>query len=487
MTATKPNVLFLVFDTLRADYVSTMPDAVDRAETPTLDAFAEEGTLFEQAYSVGPNTEISHGAMFTGQYPSETGLVGGSTTIPDELTLLAEWFREQGYQTFGISGPAKLRSELGFDRGFGRYVEPYREPIEPEPSLEYLKSAATDSLVRKDFLTALRRGTDSVTRLKFDLLQKRIKQTAEPFFCFANFFTCHAAYDPPRPYKEESTPSLSRPRWFFLEWVNRLLGRESVSINRDDVRADRVLKAAGGAGWEYYGDSNWLTDAELEIVNRWYNASAKYLDDQLDRFLTSLREQGALDETIVVMTSDHGEYLGSHGMLYHGDFLHDEVLHVPLILAGPGVPEGERRSELVSLVDLFPTLCELTGNDPPAFTSGVSLFDATRDAVFAEYGISNHDKIGHHQEFLSDEERSAYACGRKLVRTETAKLVVSSDGDEELSVFQETAERDREQLVARLSERIAETLAEEFDYKHDTSDDVDAGVEANLRELGYMT
>jgi arylsulfatase A-like enzyme len=185
-----PDVLLFVFDTLRPDYLSCygVPSAV---ETPNIDKVAAEGTLFKQAFSVGPNTEISHGGLFTGQYPSETGLVGGPHKLPENVTTMASYFSELGYATYGISGPSKIRSDLGFNRGFDTYVEPYYEELNPEISFNYLYRACRDNLVRRDFIRTLFDGPDSLTSLKFDLLQKRLSGESRPFFGFVNLLTTH--------------------------------------------------------------------------------------------------------------------------------------------------------------------------------------------------------------------------------------------------------------------------------------------------------
>jgi arylsulfatase A-like enzyme len=119
MTNQKPNVLLLIFDALRADFLSCYGGPAD---TPTLDRLAEGGTLFEQAYSVSSGTPVSHAAMFSGQYPSETGVVG-QTDVPQDIPLIASWLRDTGYDTFGIRGPGRMGSEWDFDRGFDEYFE----------------------------------------------------------------------------------------------------------------------------------------------------------------------------------------------------------------------------------------------------------------------------------------------------------------------------------------------------------------------------
>lgn len=487
MVSDAPNVLFLVFDTLRYDRVSGYPGAVSDASTPTIDAVGSRGVTFERAFSAGPGTEVSHGAMFTGQFPSETGLVGGGRTIPSGLPLLAEWFSEYGYRTFGISGPAKLRSELGFDRGFDEYVEPYRDPLEPELSVDYLRSLVTSSAIRDDVIRLLTDGPDSRTEVKFNLLRDAFADADGPFFGFANFTTCHASYNPPRPYREQATPSYHRPRWFAMEKILRALGYQPERIDDADARIERVIRTAGNQGWPYYGDSSWLTDTELDIIRSWYTATARYLDDRLGAFLDGLEEQGVLDDTILVLTSDHGEYLGAHELLYHGDFLYDEVIRVPLVMAGPGVDSRRVETTLASLVDVFPTLCDLTGVPEPETITGISLFEDSRTATFAEYGPRPDEHFkGNHYEYVSDKELEEFAAGRKCIRTEDYKLVLSSTG--ETTLYQLPAEQPvtDSTVEERLTERLLNELGEEFHESERQGGEMAADVRENLRELGYM-
>lgn len=477
----RPNVVILVFDALRADYVSAYGG--DRIQTPNIDSVAEEGTLFENAFTTGPNTEISHAGLFSGQYPSETGIVGGSRSIPRDVPLLAEWFRDRGYDTYGISGPGKISSDFGYDRGFDRYVEAYYEELEPAISMDYLIEVLTDPLVARDAVRTLRTGQDQLTSLKFDLLERALGSNVdEPFLAFTNVTTVHDPYLPPRQYMARATPGLDRPRWYVLE----LLGSE-YDIDDDEIRTDRVMAAARGRGTHYYADSGWLNEAELELLREWYAASLRYLDDQFGKFLDFLDRSGLAKNTVLLVTADHGEYLGEHGLLYHGYFHFDEVLQVPLLLRGPDVPAGERLEELASLVDVFDTLCDLCGLPSPETTSGHSLFeDETRDAVFAEYGIRNMERSLAGVPF-PEEQRENFGLGRKCARTREAKLVVASDGTEQW--YDLPAEREVDHGEVSRADRIRGSLEETLTTGFKPTpgyEDVNPNVKSNLQDLGYL-
>ena len=317
-----------------------------------------------------------------------------------------------------------------------------------------------------------------------------IESTDGPFFGMANVTTAHAPYDPPRPYKRARTPRLSRPSIPLLEEFT-----DAARLDRDDVRSERLFRAADGADGQrialrQYEDGSYLSETELDVLRRWYRASVDYLDDRLAAFLAWFERSGYADDTVVILTSDHGECFGEHGALYHGTFLHDPLLRVPLAVAGPGVPEGRRRSDLVSLVDLFDTVCDLVGVDAPPETAGRPLFAAMseRDAVFAEEAVTELAD-GEVPAAASESTRRAFELGRKSIRTADRRFELRSDGSERLYAADgERVAEPEESVVAPLRERLIETLGAEFPRAEtdESEAELSAGVERNLRELGYI-
>lgn len=503
--ADRPNVLLLIFDTLRADALDH-DDGPFPVETPTFDGVVERGTVFENAFSVGPWTPPAHGAMFSGQYPSATGFDGAWPTMPESIPLLAEWFADHGYRTYGIPGPAKMGSETGLERGFDEYYEVYEE-MAKRPSVEYFQQFLTDPLVRNDFLRLLRRGNDYYTEIKFDKLRKWLSDPNEPFFAMANVTTVHAPYDPPRPYKEQATPELARPRIPLLEEFVEF----ACSFDHPDVDEARLFAAADGAGsksiaMRYFEDStepssadhssgrsgreniDSLSEMELDVLRSWYGASLRYLDDRLGAFLDWFEQEGLLEDTIVVLTSDHGEFFGEHDAMYHGNFLYDEVMKIPLIFAGPNVPAGESRDDLASHIDLFETLCDCCELPAPRETEGESLFgESRREAVFAAEAPSDLGDRDAAEE-VSTETLLEFEVGRKSVRTDDYRFEVRSNGEERL--YELPSERlvsnPPEQVVSDLREQLTATLGTGFEQVNDDDAEYSDAVERNLRQLGYL-
>ncbi len=480
-----PNVFLLIFDTLRADALSCYSESA--VPTPNFDRIADRGTRFEYAFAAGPWTPPSHGAIFSGRYPSETGFSGAWPSMPDDVPLLAERFGDAGYETFGVPGPSKMGSPVGLDRGFDRYFEVY-EDIPPRTTLAYLKRVVNDPYVRRDAARLAFRGNDYFTEIKFEKLRDTIAELREPWFTMANLTTVHAPYWVPKPYMRRETPELRRPPLGLLEE----LSPSTVSLDRDDVRRDRLLAAADGAGstriaMQHYDTGDHLNHAELRILRAWYRACVRYLDDRLGAFLDWFEASGMADDTVLVLTSDHGEFFGEHDALYHGTFLHDEVMHVPLILSGPGVPRRERRNDLVSLVDLFDTLCDLTDVSAPDGIAGRSMFgDGRRDAVFMEEASSTKpvESVGP----VSTPTRRAFECGRKSIRTKEYRFERRSDGSEHLydaSSGERIPDPD-DRTVAPLRRRLSERLGDDFYAGSHADVEYSVGVERNLRQLGYI-
>ena len=313
----------------------------------------------------------------------------------------------------------------------------------------------------------------------------------EPFFALANFLTVHGPYDPPRPYKEQATTGFSRPRLFLIEYFLKNRG----SIDDSDVRLDRVMNAqtADGVG-QFLADSGYLNDAEIELLREWYASCVKYLNDELATFLR-FYERELKENTILILTADHGEQLGEHNLLEHSHYLFDETLRVPLLMTGLGIPDGVQRTDLASHVDLFDTICDLCEIDPPSSTTGQSLFGGdTRDAVFMEYGVRDPDEFKNNSgqgRYLDNKQLSRFCAGRKAIRTENYLFVLTSNGTEHLyeNPEQREIEDAPEGVVKLLRERLNDALPKDFGmWPEGEPDDggLDPQVEQNLRELGYI-
>lgn len=318
-----PNILLIVLDTVRSDDLSAY--GYELPTTPRLEEVAAAGALFEAAYATAPWTLTSHVSLFTGLFPGDTP-ADWSVPFRGEGETLAEWLGAQGYETGGFAANLLyLTREMGLSRGFDHY-EDY--PIS-------WQMVASSSLLGRRVATRILRwlGSDQkLVRKHASDLGERVLEWVDgregPYFAFVNFMDAHAPYLPPEPFRGEFGPERS--------W-----------------RAPADLARRGG--W---------TREEQAVERAAYDAAIAYLDAQVGSMLDSLSRSGSLDETIVIITSDHGEQFGEKGVMDHGNSLYRTVLEVPLIIRFPGtVPEGVRVPRAVSLRDVPRTIADLVGGD----------------------------------------------------------------------------------------------------------------------------
>jgi arylsulfatase A-like enzyme len=403
---------------------------------------------------------------------------------------MPEWFHEFGYNTMGIAGPSKIASDFGYDRGFDHYFEPYYDIgyRNRKPTKSYFKNLLSDWEIFKDGMRTAFRGEIKNTQFKFNHIQEWIEDNREPFFVFANLLEAHAPYHPPLRYRSRFDPEFTEPPLFLFEYLLNHLG----SHTNPNVRLERLkhVEDADGIG-KYLSDPSYLNEDELEALTKWYAASVKYLDDAFGRFLEYYKTELA-DDTILVVTADHGEQLGEHGLIGHSHHLYDETLQVPLLMTGPGVEEAP--DGMASLVDLFPTLSDLAEIGVPDFTDGIPLFtEEEREYVFMEHGERRVREFQEspHARYLSDTQLKQFAVGRKAVRTSDYKLVVNSRSDTTLYDVTGHIEKEvqNESVTSELKGLLSENLSEDFGRWPEGDPEnysLDEDVISSLKDLGYV-
>jgi arylsulfatase A-like enzyme len=323
--AGSPNVVLIVMDTVRAKSLSVY--GYPLATTPTLERLAGRGVVFDRAISTAPWTAPSHGSMFTGLYTDQLKV---DWLVPLESTprTLAEVLRDEGYATGGfVANVAQCTANLGFGRGFARYDDFH--VLSPSQFLQASGFGRRAFLALRDLKVHRyapdyrwdKPGSDVVD----DFLEWQGEQKDRPYFAFLNFMDAHG------PYRN---------------------GEQS-------YRGTRISDQAGRT--DPY-DQQRLLEARSWPMQQNYNARIAYVDAQIDRLLLELERRGTLENTVVVVTSDHGELFGEHGRWGHGFKAYTEVLHVPLLVVAPGrIPEGVRVADFVSLRDLPATIVEIVG------------------------------------------------------------------------------------------------------------------------------
>ena len=307
----KPNVLLVVLDAARRDAFE--PYGAEAGSTPTIAQLAARGRALPEVYATGCWTVPSHASFFTGLMPRHAGLSrvqspGAARPAIESLReqFLPEVLRGAGYSTLAVSANLWLSRSSGFDLGFEEFIS-------VDTGRHGQLGRASLRQRARWIAEAVRGRVDDGLRAAEDRINDWIVQPrSRPFFCFANVIECHSPYLPPRPYGEGST-------------------------------LDRV-RAAGDARRYYHLEAIWracvggyeVPDSTIERMRRFYRGSIRYMDDWLGRLLERLDGTGRLDETLVVVISDHGENFGEGGLLAHGLSLDNRLIHVPLVVAGPG-------------------------------------------------------------------------------------------------------------------------------------------------------
>jgi arylsulfatase A-like enzyme len=311
------NFLVYVIDTLRFDRLSVHGYA--RPTSPHLEAFARESTVFLRAYSPGPRTLPAVGSLFTSLAPSH--VQGRLRAAPDAVThTVAELFRDAGYDTAAFVANLSLQRWLGFSRGFDTYT---------------IVSARQQE----------RLGPGDAPELHARVLDWLESPRDRPFFLYVQSMDVHDPYAPPPPFRGRfggtapgAPPELAH-----------------VPPEADADLADFLRRLVGTLEPQYYDDA------------------IAYADHELAALLGAVEALGLRDSTVILVTADHGESLGEGGRYYHGLSVHEELVHVPLLVAVPGTPAAGPVEHVVSLMDLAPTLLDLAGIPPPATFRGRSL------------------------------------------------------------------------------------------------------------------
>jgi len=403
--AKRPNILFFFTDDQRFDTIGALGN--DRIHTPNLDALVARGTTFTHAHIPGG----SSGAVCM---PSRAMLHTGRTlyhledqgqTIPQEHTTLGQCLQAAGYECFGTGKWHNERESFArsftcgdeiFHGGMGDHwnVPVYR--FDPSGRYEMKQPYVADiwqsnelSYRECDHIHAGTHSTDLFVDATIRHLESR--EGGEPLFMYVSLMAPHDPRTMPRKYLDMYDPDT-------IELPANFLGEHPIDTGALRIR-DETLAAFP------------RDPAEIRRHIAEYYAMITHLDDAFGRLLKALEQRGELENTIIVVAGDNGLAVGQHGLMGKQN-LYDHSVRVPLIFAGPGIEKGARRDDLVYLLDIFPTLCELTGTAIPDSVEGRGLMPALRggpnvgrDALYLAYvdtirGLTN----GRHKLI-------EYACG----------------------------------------------------------------------------
>lgn len=338
---TPQNVLLISIDTFRADRLGRL-DANGRSLTPNLDAFAEGARVYDSAWSHANETLYSHASLFTGDLPSAQGELDYATyqLRPDTDTLAAVLSRA-GFRTEAVVAGGHLAPDFGLTPGFQYYAS--GQDFGSFQQTVPLAAERLDDLARDD----------------------------RPWLLFVHGYDTHAPYVKWGPLFQPDTPGYDGVLYERSEipWTCEQIRGRALHPDFDPDQVTSGARTVLDPGmfdeldqWaaDHPEQAVPLTDDDVAFVRGIYDASVRYADFQVGRMLAELDARGLREETLVVIVSDHGEDLLEHGVVNHRNSLHDENLHVALMLAGPGVEPGVVTTP-VGLIDVFPTVNDLLG------------------------------------------------------------------------------------------------------------------------------
>jgi len=391
----RPNVLLISMDTTRADHLSAY--GYERPTSRRLAGLAAEGVRFDVAYAPSATTGPSHASLFTSLHPVAHGVLKNGYPLAADFATVAERLSEAGFETGAVVSSYVLSSRFGYDRGFGDYDDDVSHAATPSGTRLWEGQAVEGKFYG---------SADDTTRRALDWLEAR-EYADRPFFLFVHYFDPHDPYRPPQGYQPPFAPdaktALKIPRTIFL-----------------------------------------------------YDTLLAFTDREIGRLLDGIARMGLDEDTLVIVTGDHGEGLMQHGHMFHGVHIYEEGVRVPLIARWPGhLPQGRVVSSPVDLLDVAPTLLELVGAEGVAAFRGQSLAPLLRGD--AEGELDRPIYLYRRQYAGGEVAEGIHARGEKYgVRVGRWKLI---HGPEEgtLELFDLEADPgEKQNLADRQPERAAE-------------------------------
>ncbi len=524
----RPDILLIVLDTLRADRLSGY--GYGRSTSPNLDTYAKGGVLFERAISPAQWTIPSHASLFTGEYPTTHMTVQIYDKHTKDLPTLAEVLRDSGYDTAGFCcNPLLGVVENDLDRGFDDMFNyggafPTRPDIDQSRPrwvnrllqrvarrLSKMTSSLQDVFARNNLLLRIAlhprlvplwqqnvnfkgNTVQAVRDLHGFLRARRARGQERPLFAFANLMETHLPFRPPRRFKRRFAPYLQHDDAAreFLEAYNLQQYRWMVPLSEP------------------------LTATQDRVLNDLYDAEIAYEDRVLRRLLRYLSSPEVEDDTLVIITSDHGEGMNNHDFVGHSLVAYDDLVHVPLIVRYPRLyPAGERIRNPISTRRVFHSVLEAAGlvdhvhgreeaAGPAVNVEGLSLRGATVDEeagapdVMAEAYVP--DTLIALMEHLDPQSIDRFRCRqdrRAIYAGEHKMIEVGGEPDELFHMLDDPGERrnllqELPELATELDAALEELLDEARRRRPEDWEEERVSLEDNpelmdrLRGLGYV-
>ena len=449
----KPNVVILVIDTMRADHTSLLGYKLDT--TPRLKALAAESRLYRRGVSTASSTLPAHGSLFTGVYPREHGAHGGTDRSTETMEgvqpsvspldpsreTLATCLANEGYYTGGIvANYSRACRQLGLGRGFRYYYDLPRFLM----SIRGVSSVYSYALDRADTALGLNGklvqpfwGARKVSAMAKSWVAERRSQ---PFFLFLNYMDCHCPYAAPPPFDKLDGKGAPYDR--------------TLRMDKWQPLYQQFMRTGKG-----------LTPELLASAVNQYDGGLAYADHYVGEFIEGLKREGLYDNTLLIVTSDHGEFFGEHGLLVHRMEVYEPGVRIPILVKYPrGAHAGEVSDARVSILDIFATVLDCVGAKPRAVVS--QPLDRVTHPILAE----SYDRAPY-------EEIHGVKGKRRLaaIYSGDLKYTWSLSGRRELYDLANDAGElkdlvtARPDITARLDKEVADWLASTPAFEHDAA------------------
>ncbi len=316
----RPNIILIVIDTLRTDHVGCC--GCQRNTTPNIDKLASQGLLFKNALVASPWTVPSVASILTSQYPSVLGITDRITVVDDSFPTLPEMLKRHGYATHGIISTVMLSENLGFNKGFDGYDE--------SPSAGH--SQISSPHVTQRALSFLRQSPE------------------QPFFLLLYYFDPHYNYVLHNSYD------------YFPGYKGPLKSNQTIT--------------------ELWQMRQRLSENDIRYLLSLYDSEITFTDYHVGKLLLRLKQMGLYDNSIIILTADHGEEFMERGWIGHTITLYQELIRVPLIMKLPGF-KPRTITQPVGLIDIVPTICKYLALDAGASLEGTALIDRSESQLRA--------------------------------------------------------------------------------------------------------
>jgi len=416
--------------------------------------------------------------MFTGLLPSEHGANNDFSYLDDSHETLAEIFRSSGYQTYLFSSNPHISFEENFSQGFETEEHPWDDKY-MDQAMRILRGKVDPRDRSSEINARIRSNKTGKWSIKAcgELAQQGLLQWLDkrdsdrPYFAFLNYMEAHRPFIPAMEYRRRF-------------------------MNPQQVKRSFTVDRSWHTMWLYSFGLHEYRPYEIKLMSSTYDACIAELDGMFRELITTLEMKGHLDNTIVVLTSDHGEHLGEHHMLDHQYSLYEGLLRVPLILHYPGKVQPGRVRQPVVNFDIFPTLLELAGLRPPSGLPQrtVSLLSPReKRARLAEYPAPLEGPVTMIKDMVSSWDPAPFRRNLSALYKDDLKLIWASNGRHEL--YDLAADPDEESDISSQAADLFERMQEEygetknglkrFDLSRARSRQMSPEQIERLRALGY--